>query len=231
MSNNRFVAFIDISGFKELMRRDKENALKVIRRFFKIGYDITDPDNGNREKRIQGLFISDCGVIWSQATEETEESKLTQFNVILQAVQDINKGVLDDNLMKRQNIMLKNSVAYGEFKYIDTQKHDLIRKEMIFGDAYIRAFDDNSMKLDPGLCRIVIDKKFPEEIKNKIDRNSELDNLSSLIRKKQSKYYFFWNCHSNNEINNFWNEYLDSKKDVYKKMYAALSQNTNLHDN
>ena len=208
------------------MRKDKESALKVIRRFFKIGYDITDPDFRNPEKKFQGLFISDCGVIWSQATEETEESKLTQFNVILQIVQEINKAVLEDGLMKRQNIMLKNSVAYGEFEYIDTHKHDLIRKEMIFGDAYIRAFDDNSMKLDPGLCRIVIDKKFPDEIKTKIDGNSELDNLSSLIRKKQNKYYFFWNCHSNNEIDGFWNEYMDSKKEVYKKMYSALSRYT-----
>lgn len=226
MSDNRFVAFIDISGFKELMRRDEVIALKVIRRFFKIGYDITNPDIGNPEGKIQGLFISDCCVIWTQATEDTNESKISQFNLILQAVRDINKAVLDDHLMKTQDTMLKSSIAFGDFKYIDTQKHALIQKEMIFGDAYIRAYDDNSTKLDPGLCRIVVDKKFPEEIKSKIDQNNESSIFCSLIKKKQSKYYFFWNCHSNEEVEIFWRAYLRSKKEVYKKMYAALSQNS-----
>jgi len=224
MNDNRFVAFIDLSGFKELMRKDKDCALKVIRRFFKIVFDITNPDAGNPDRNIQGLLISDCCVIWSPVTNDTEESKFSQFDLILKAVQDINHGVLTDNLMKKKKIMLKSSVAFGEFKYIETHKHELIQKEMIFGDAYIRAYEDNSLKLDPGLCRIVIDKKFPDSIKSKIEQDSDSNTRISLIVKKQSKYYYFWNCHSRNEIEDFWNEYLNSKNEVFKKMYAALSR-------
>lgn len=224
MGDNRFVAFIDLSGFKELMRKDKDCALKVIRRFFKIGFDITNPDAENSDRNIHGLFISDCCVIWSQATNDTEESKFSQFELILKAVKDINHRVLMDSLMKKKNIMLKSSVAFGEFEYIETRKHELIQKEMIFGDAYIRAYEDNSLKLDPGLCRIVIDKKFPDSIKTKIDQDRDSSFRISLIMKKQSKYYYFWNCHSRNEIEDFWTEYLNSKNEVFKKMYAALSR-------
>jgi hypothetical protein len=218
--NNKFVAFSDISGFKVLMRKDKETALKVLRRFFKIGYDTTNPDTGNYKESIQGLFVSDCCIIWPLGSGN---NPLDNFNLLLQGIQNINQAVLNDPVMKKQNVMLKTSIAYGEFQYIEVEKHALIQKELIFGDAYIRAYDDNSLKLDPGLCRIVIDEKFPKSIKRKIDKNEIFDGSASLIEKLQNKYYFFWNCQHKEDIAPFWNEYSKLEEERYKKMYTILS--------
>jgi hypothetical protein len=220
-NNKRFIAFSDISGFKGLMKKDKDIALKVLRRFFKIGFEKTDPDIGNYERSIQGLFISDCCILWTQKSNHNE---LHKFNLLLHVVQDINKAVLDDQDMKSNDILLKTSIAYGEFEYVDTQKHELIQKELIFGDAYIRAYEDNSLKLDPGLCRIVIDKKFPVKIKNQINKNANSAGLVPLIKKKEGEYYFFWNCVNKDNIDTFWNEYSNSKKEMYKKMHKSLSR-------
>jgi hypothetical protein len=205
------------------MKTKPEVALKVLRRFFKIGYDKTNPQERHYDNQIQGLFVSDCCVLW---TVESDSNKVILISLILKAIRDINKAVLDDPLMKREKIMLKTSVAYGEFEYIETQCHQLIQKELIFGDAYIRAFDDNSARLDPGLCRLVVDEKFPDAIKSIINGNENKGEFLRLVKKKGNKFYFFWNCDTSEDIDRFWTEFHNSKKVMYEKMYEALSQRT-----
>ena len=58
---NTFVAFLDISGFKELMRNEKK-AWNALDKLYQYGYEILG--NQNNECRVEGIFISDCGVLF-----------------------------------------------------------------------------------------------------------------------------------------------------------------------
>ena len=218
---NRFVAFIDISGFKELMKHENDDALNVLRRFYQIGYRNLDPRIGKYDDEIRGIFVSDSGIIWTKNIV-TENDAKGKFNLFLKAVQDINKNVLDDFEMKKHQIRLKTSIAFGDFSFVETSNHELIEKNLIYGEAYLRAYKDNSARLDSGLCRIVIDKRFPTELKKTIDNNESYINLISFIKKFGVKYYFFWNCKDVNDIDIFWKKFLNAKKLVYQKQYEAL---------
>ncbi len=219
--SNRFVAFIDISGFKELMKNKNDDALNVLRNFYRIGYRNLDPDKRKYENEIKGIFVSDSGIIWTKNTVE-EKDLGRKFNLFLKAVQDINKNVLADVEMKKNNIRLKTSIAFGDFNFVETANHEFIEKNLIYGEAYIRAYKDNSAKFDPGLCRIVIDKKFPSDLKKIIDNNNHFNDLISFIKKIENKYYFFWNCKNVRDISIFWEKFQNAKKVGYQKQYEAL---------
>jgi hypothetical protein len=218
---DRFVAFIDISGFKELMKHENDDALNVLRRFYQIGYRNLDPKIGKYDDEIRGIFVSDSGIIWTKNIVTKNEIR-KKFNLFLKAVQDINQNVLDDFDMKKNQIRLKTSIAFGDFNFVETSNHELIEKNLIYGEAYLSAYKDNSSKLDPGLCRIVIDKKFPIEIKKIIDNNEFYCDLISFIKKFGVKYYFFWNCKNVKDIDIFWKRFQNAKKLVYQKQYEAL---------
>lgn len=218
---DRFVAFIDISGFKELMNHENDDALNVLRKFYEIGYWNLKPDERKYEDEIRGIFVSDSGIIWTKNVV-TEDDMKRKLNLFLKAVQDINKNVLDDDVMKKQQIRLKTSIAFGDFNFVETTDHKLIGKNLIYGKAYLKAFKDNSSRLDPGLCRIVIDKSFPLDLKKIIDDGNVSNGLLSFIKKRGLKYYFFWNCKDVKKIDTFWKEFQSAKKIVYQKQYEAI---------
>ena len=58
-SGETFVAFMDISGFKELMKQGKAiNALDV---FYEAGFDVLE-----NSSHIEGIFVSDCGIVFAR---------------------------------------------------------------------------------------------------------------------------------------------------------------------
>jgi hypothetical protein len=60
---NTFIAFLDISGFKELMK-DGKKAWKAIDRLYQYGYDLISENNKQNDFRVEGLFVSDSGVLF-----------------------------------------------------------------------------------------------------------------------------------------------------------------------
>ena len=68
-NGDTFVAFTDISGFKELMKNDR-NALESIRHFYQSGYNVLQTI-GN----IEGFFVSDCGILFARNGTIEEKTK------------------------------------------------------------------------------------------------------------------------------------------------------------
>jgi len=62
-----FVAFTDISGFREMMR-DRKKAVLALDKFYQAGYDILRNQTANAY-RVDGLFVSDCGVLFVRAVD------------------------------------------------------------------------------------------------------------------------------------------------------------------
>lgn len=50
-----FVAFTDISGFKQVMKED-QRAIRALARFYTCGFGVLRQD-----RSVHGIFVSDCG--------------------------------------------------------------------------------------------------------------------------------------------------------------------------
>jgi hypothetical protein len=199
-NDNTFVAFTDISGFKELMKND-QNALESIKHFYQSGYNILQSI-----ENIEGFFVSDCGILF--ARKGSVEDKLRD---ILSAVEQINKEMLSENYM------LTTSIAYGHFNYQGKIEFQGIEKNPIYGEAYVKAFLDNETgtpRLQPGQCR-VCKESLPE---------IDLNQFNKLIEKRpNSKHYnYYWNVTTELQIKDFEKQYKNSYSLKYSGMLNAL---------
>jgi len=201
-----FVAFLDISGFKELMKDDKK-ALESLRRLYQAGYDALQAAEG-----VEGFFVSDSGILFVRTGTVKERLKK-----ILSAIKAINSVMLE------RDYMLTTSIAYGNFDYHDKLEFDGIEKNPIYGYAYVQAFLDNETgnpKIQPGQCRLV-KNGLPPEI------NFEHEDFN-LLRQKgndNAHLYFYWNVINGNQIAEFEHQYNDSYKLKYSGMLKALKTN------
>lgn len=195
-----FVAFTDISGFKELMKNDV-TALETIKYFYQTGYDVLrNSDN------VEGFFVSDCGILFSR--DGDDQTKLLS---ILDAVKKINKSMIE------KNYMLTTSIAFGFFDYQGKIEFQGIEKNAIYGDAYVQSFLDNEMgkpKIQPGQCRL-------------IKHNLPLINIETMPLlvergKDRQHLYYYWHLEDPEEIHNFEKNYRDSYSLKYAGMISAL---------
>jgi hypothetical protein len=198
INEDTFVAFTDISGFKEMMK-DGDRASKAMGRLYSSGYDAL-LDN----PAVNGLFISDCGVLFSRTGDPDQK-----LSAMLQVVKRINESLL------RHGIMLTTSIAWGHFSYHDRIEFDGIEKNPIYGSGYLAAFMDNEMgkpRIQPGECRIL--KKSMDELTRVVQM--------PYLQENATHYQYFWNVRSSDEIAEFKRRYKDSYSLKYAGMLSAL---------
>jgi hypothetical protein len=206
-SGQTFVAFVDISGFKELMKNGEE-AIRALNRFYQIGYDVLRDERG-----IEGIFISDCGVLFANGMYPNNQQKLEH---LLQILNDINRRMLN------YDFMLTTSVSYGAFDYHGKLEFDGIEKNPVFGFAYLNAYLDNgngTPKIQPGQCR-VIKRNLPEGL------NYQSAGLRNLVDSGRH-YYYHWNLNSLADLDDFAKEYNDSYNLKYAGMLRAIKRTVN----
>ena len=125
-----FVAFMDISGFKQLMK-NKERAWKALDRFYNYGYEVIRRNRQQNNISVEGIFISDCGILFVRACND---NKTESLKALLRVVRELNRKMLDDDFM------LTTNIAYGHFKYQERIEFEGIEKNPIYGNAYVSAF-------------------------------------------------------------------------------------------
>jgi len=198
-----FVAFTDISGFKKMMKEERI-AREKMRIFYSTGYRTLYHNH-----KVNGLFISDCGILFSR---NKDESKYLQLKELLKVIKKINIEMLNND------VMLTTSIAFGEFSMKNNLEFDGIEKNPIYGDAYVNAYTDTNKKnpkLMPGQCRII----------NYItDNNFEEDDIFSFVQKKGKYYYYYWNVDDKNKIGNFNKEYKNCFNFNFNGMLEALKK-------
>jgi hypothetical protein len=224
-----FVSFVDISGFKALMK-DAEKAYKALDKFYKIGYSSLGSDsNQNRHDKIEGLLISDCGILFSRFNGENHvnmhfQHHLSALSNLLNIIKRISEEMIESDLM------ITASIAYGKFDYHQRIDFSGLEKNFLLGNAYLDAYLDNEVgkpKLEPGQCRILINTQlngFWEHI-----QNSNQD-LFKKIRKKEnnSKHlYFYWMVSDAHQIGDFDSAYDDTYNMKYRGMLDVLKQFSN----
>lgn len=203
--DDTFVAFLDISGFKELMRQN--NAIRALNRLYQIGFD-TIRDGA----RIEGLFVSDSGILFVRKSGNNYED----LKNLLGGIKRINRELL------RDNFMTTTSIAYGHFKYQDKIEIPGIEKNAVYGGAYVEAFLD-SEKTEPrikaGQVRLLI-KDLPIDVTTILD--IQTDEFSCFLKKKGRHYYYYWSLENYGDINELDRKYSDSYKLVFQGILNAL---------
>jgi len=208
-SGNTFIAYIDINGFKILMK-NRDKAISTLQHFYRCGFNIIDGQL-SQENKIEGFFISDCAVLF---VRDNNCANLIALKKLLDVIESLNKKMLEID------IMLTNSICYGYFSYEGKLEISGTEKNQIFGDAYVEAFLDNEAgnpRIKPGECRILI-KNIPQELNYTLSLNNEF----SRIRKNGKHYYYFWMVNSNEEIEDFIKRYNDSYNLQFRGMLEAL---------
>jgi len=208
-----FVAFLDISGFKELMRNE-EKAWKALDKLYQYGYEILR--NQNNECRVEGIFISDSGVLFVRRDNRNMPSILESLKSLLVMIKKINEK------MREHDFMLTTSIAYGKFRYQERIEFEGIEKNPIYGNAYVSAFLDNENgqpKIQPGQCRIV-KENLPNDITRTIEQSQDND-IFRMIRRREGDdkhYYYYWMVDDSSGIKRFEQVY----KDAYNLKYAGM---------
>ena len=216
-NGDTFVAFLDISGFKELMRNEKK-AWKALDRLYQYGYEILR--NQNNECRVEGMFISDNGVLFVRRNNRIMQSISETLKSLLVIIKRINER------MRENDFMLTTSIAYGKFRYQERIEFEGIEKNPIYGNAYVSAFLDNENgkpKIQSGQCRIV-EKKLPNDITRTIEQSQD-NEIFRMIRKRQGDnkhYYYYWMVNDPIEIQRVEQHYKDANKLKYSRILKAL---------
>lgn len=201
-----FVAYADISGFKEMMKKG-EKAVRAIDIFYKSGYSLLQ-----RHNHIHGMFISDCAILFAHDGDGPHE----KFRNMLAVIEGLNRELL------QHEIMLTTSIAYGQFSYHQRLEFDGIEKNPIYGNAYVAAFLDNEAgtpSIQPGQCRI-IKHGFP---------NINLSDMPQ-IEETEMHYNYFWMVRNNNQLRTFKELYNDTYQQKYRGMFDAINKIANEPD-
>ncbi len=204
-----FVAFVDISGFKKLMKKGKK-AWKVLDKFYQYGYEILKK---YKDKKVEGIFISDSGILFVRDCED----KIECLKALLKVVKELNKKMLD------HNVMLTTSIAYGRFKYQKRIEFVGIEKNPIYGNAYVSAYYDNEHgdpKIRQGECRIV-KKNLPVDVEQGLAERRH-DEILRMLEERENHYYFYWMIDNSNQIEEFKNEYDKAYYSRYKLLLKVL---------
>jgi hypothetical protein len=205
-TENTFVAYLDISGFKELMKKD--SAWKALDVFYSSGYHSLQ-----RNRIVEGFFVSDCGVLFVRANEHYGRLLIDNLIALLNVIKEINRK------MAEHDLMLRTSIAYGSFTYRNRIEFTGIEKNPIYGNAYLSAVLDNEEtrpKIEPTQCRIV-KKNLPLRIEQ-FGQDNPITELIMERRNDSEHYYFYWMLNSAEKVNAFETLFQDS----YQLKYAGL---------
>lgn len=174
---NTFVAFTDIAGFKQMMR-DRQRAARALDALYSSGYRVlhTQPQHGSQ---VAGLFVSDCGILYVNSTEEPH----VQLAKLCEVVARLNRSCFN------QAVLLSTSIAFGEFDYQQRIEFKGIEKNLIVGSAYLAAYLDQA----GGEPRLYA----PEAriLKSGLPESAEIfcrSKIGSKMREESAHFYFEW---------------------------------------
>ncbi len=177
-----FVAFTDIVGFKSMMS-DEARLMRAMDSLYSSGY--SNLADNNRHPIVEGIFISDCGILFARRRQETE---LDALGSLLDVLSSLHRDVFESAFS------LTTSIAYGKFRYRGKIEFDGIEKNALHGEAYLIACidnenDDRRLRLYPNECRIC-KRNLPEPVT--AAEIQTLDIARGRIREEERHFYFEW---------------------------------------
>lgn len=146
----KYVAFLDVLGFKELVcSTSKSNQKKVARYFYLIDKIIKQLKRRSSKRSITSLVVSDSVILTMPFTEERSEN-LTNLRELCIAIREIQFE------LAKSDIWLRGAVTYGE-AYVSEDENQIV------GEAFVNAYLlEEKTAIYP---RVIIDNKLINKLK------------------------------------------------------------------
>ena len=206
-----FVAWVDISGFKQMMR-DRPQAEQALNAFYSIGYDAVRHQNDVEPKSLNGLFVSDAGVLFTRKPLGDPSKMLASM---LGVIERICRNMLE------RDYLVTASVAFGDFDYRNKAEFVGISKMALMGGAYLKAYQDNeigSPRIKPGYCRIV-----KEGLPADLDFGDPGSPILSRGREAGEKHFnFYWMADNPERIETVEAAYREAESERWPRIKSAL---------
>jgi hypothetical protein len=219
-SGKTYVAFLDLSGFKEMMKR-QEQAANALDRFYNtiyhVGRGFTRANISSRLLEVNEIVVSDCAILFSR-NGEGEQDKIDGLRSVLSFIQQVNRYLISST----QSLMATCVVDYGNFRYEDRIEFDGIGKDCFVGQPYLNAFLDNELgspRIQPGQCRL-LRKNLPTNVESTTDMPLSLLHGSN----DQKYYYFYWMLDNLDVLQRFERDYRDTYQLKYTGMISVLKR-------
>lgn len=179
----KYVAFLDILGFKSKLNNFKnhDDAVEFIRKFSNIVYmKFKSLDTSDS---LKGFIVSDSVILYSE--DDQRESLVKLMNLI----KDICRAAF------KANILIRGGLAKGEFDKVPAEELKNLEKGLIVGDAYIKAFKQESLVKAIG---VTVSKNVKDDLFNHIESPDEciknnllLIPLEMNVDNDRNKYFWF----------------------------------------
>ena len=146
----KYVAFLDILGFKEKLKELDHNGIsEYISDFSSVVYNEWE---NSEYKKLQGYIVSDSFVI--NSTDASEES--------LEELLGLVKRICEQEFAKN-GILLRGGIAKGDFDKLEAKELSTLRKGLIVGQAYVDAY---LLEGSTKLIGISLSKEVYEDVNN-----------------------------------------------------------------
>lgn len=169
----KYVAFLDILGFRNRIRGLKaEEAKDLIRAFSRTIFDIFNEKNS--DSKINGYIVSDSVILYSK--DDSKDS--------LEALIKLTREICEKEFIEN-SILIRGAIEKGEFDKVPAEERLDLEKGLIVGEAYIKAYlveDSGSVKA----MGVILSEDVYEDIKDILDPNITKDIVEE---KKDKKYY------------------------------------------
>ena len=124
----RYVAYLDILGFKETLKNlEHDDAIKYIKGFASLVYNKfskVEPD-----RKVKGYIFSDSIILYT--TDIKNESLLALIHLI----RDICRDEFEVN-----KVLLRGGLARGTFDKVPASELEALEKGLIVGKAFVEAY-------------------------------------------------------------------------------------------
>ena len=155
-----YVAFLDILGFKALVKSNKREDKQKIYEYFRLIKQVTNEIKHTTSKKEIGSIVISDSVILSMPIEKDASANIRKLRELCIAIRRIQFKLAE------MNIWLRGAISSGK-AYFDSNDSQVV------GPAYINAFLlEERIALNP---RVVIDNKLIKEL--------ELESAQELIER------------------------------------------------
>lgn len=146
----KYVAFLDILGFKEKLKELDHNGIRnYISDFSSVVFDEWQK---SEYKMLQGYIVSDSFVINS---EDVSDRSLEELLSVVRKI--------CEQEFAKNGVLIRGGLAKGEFDKLEAKELSTLRKGLIVGQAYVDAY---LLEGSAKLIGISLSKDVYEDIKN-----------------------------------------------------------------